>query len=102
MNRPVDVELVPLGERLRTAQLCRYVIGTLMVVLWYAVPQYRGTSLGALVVATAAYLAVTAPSGHVSRLPRRTVLTIFNATLVVDGIYLAFASYATAGFVSRR
>jgi len=102
MARTQDIDLVPLSERLRTTQLCRYGLGVVMVLLWYAVPQYRGLPLVSLAGFTAGYLAVTAPTAYAARLSRRTILTVFSASLVIDGIYLAITSYATTGYVSPQ
>src|SRR6266516_2319421 len=74
-------------------------IGFASVVLLVCVlaPRARGVSVSAVVVATAAYLLLVPVPELTRRLRRTNLLPVIGGTLLVDGIYLAWASYATGG-----
>jgi signal transduction histidine kinase len=60
-------------------------------------PKARGVSLPVVVVATAAYLLLVPAPELTRRLRRAQLLPVIGGMLLVDGIYLAWVSYATGG-----
>jgi two-component system cell cycle response regulator len=101
-----STDAVPLGERLRVTQLLRLAaIGLLLLCAVLAdesltpvvdgspAPDFKDTA----VAATLIYALVVALAEGLSRLlPGRKVL-VFSVMLIVDGIWLAWASYLTGG-----
>ncbi len=99
-TRGADAGLVPLHERLRYMLAFRGVVALAVLALWVALPSARHVSLLAVLSTTAAYLGAAAATRGMFRHARSKALRLFSLTLLADGIYLAFVSYATAGFGS--
>jgi diguanylate cyclase (GGDEF)-like protein len=94
-------DLVPLAERARYMQMLR--VGITCLVVGYAV-LVTGTRLGpglsGLLAATAGYLLLAVVAQAFWQFSRRRGLTLFGAMLMVDGLYLAWVSYATGATAS--
>ena len=60
----------------------------------------RVAGRGASWAVTAVYLALSGLSHLAWRVSRRGGLALFGAMLMIDGVYLAWTSYATGGVVS--
>ena len=88
-------ELVPLAERLRYLQLFRLVVAATALLFGALAPALLGIPFGALAAGTALYAATAAASEGIWRLFRQRAL--FGAMLIVDGVYLAWLTYATGG-----
>jgi diguanylate cyclase (GGDEF)-like protein len=95
---PTESALVPLADRLRHMQTFRFVAAATVVIVWIALPSRRELSFFSLAGVTAAFLAMSVLSLRSVRFARERALRVFGFTLLADGLYLAFASYATAGF----
>jgi diguanylate cyclase (GGDEF)-like protein len=94
-------DLVPLAERMRYMQVFR--VGGAALVLLYGILGWGGAlSLGLLplVQSTAAYLAFSLAGYALWRASRRRGLWLFGAMLIIDGVYLAWISYATGAAAS--
>jgi signal transduction histidine kinase len=65
-----------------------------------AVPELRGVSAASLLAATGAYVLLSAAAPVLIRSGRKRVLIVIGTTLLVDGIYLAWVTYATGGVSS--
>jgi diguanylate cyclase (GGDEF)-like protein len=93
-------ELVPIADRMRYMQGFRL----LLVLAVALVALIAGDTLEAtpiaLVVVTAGYLALSGVSHLAWRVSRRGGLALFGMMLMIDGVYLAWTSYATGGAVS--
>jgi diguanylate cyclase (GGDEF)-like protein len=89
-------DLVPLADRIRYMHVFRGLLAAVVV----AVAQLgwtRGISAADLSLGTVAYLLASAASYAVWRLLRRRGLVLLSASLIGDGLYLAWVSYATGG-----
>jgi two-component system cell cycle response regulator len=90
-------ELVPLADRLRYMLAFR-LIAAVGVAL--AVPLARGhlfAPAGAIAASAAAFLVLAFAWHGLSRLARAHAAELFGLTVIVDGVFLAWASYATGG-----
>ncbi|MGI8775176.1 MAG: diguanylate cyclase [Actinomycetota bacterium] len=90
-------DLVSLGERVAYLQALR--IGFALVVLASGLfaEQILGRSLTDLLLVTTAYVTVSAVFESARRTDRGRSLMIVGGLLLIDGIYLAWAMYATGG-----
>lgn len=104
-----STDAVPLGERLRVTQLLR--LAAIGLVLLAAVlapdsltPTVRGSSdpgyVDSAIVTTLVYAGVVALAEGLSRLLQARKVLIFSVMLIVDGIWLAWASYLTGSLGS--
>ena len=104
-----STDAVPLGERLRVTQLLRLAaIGLLLLCAVLAPealtpivegsrePQYRDSAI----VTTLIYAAVVALAELISRLIPSQKVLLFSVMLIVDGIWLAWATYLTGSLDS--
>jgi diguanylate cyclase (GGDEF)-like protein len=93
-------ELVPIADRMRYMQGFRL----LLAVAVGGVAAIVGSGLHAtwltLGVVTAAYLGLSGLTHLAWRVSRKGGLVLFAMMLMVDGVYLAWTSYATGGAVS--
>ncbi len=104
-----STDAVPLGERLRVTQLLR--LAAIGLVLLAAVlapdsltPTVRGTSdadyVDSAIVTTLIYAVAVALAEGASRLLQHRKVLVFSVMLIVDGIWLAWASYLTGSLGS--
>ncbi len=94
-----DTHLVPFAERVRYMTAFRVVVAAIVVVA----PLLNAPVQLALVPLTAtvtAYIAVSLAGLALPRLSRRWAIRLFGIGLLVDGLFLAVVSYASAGFAS--
>jgi signal transduction histidine kinase len=98
--RPQLSELVSLVERLRWLTGLRIGLALTVLVGVTFVPELRGVSALSLAAATGAYVALSVAPPVLIRSSRKRALVVIGATLLVDGIYLAWVTYATGGVSS--
>jgi diguanylate cyclase (GGDEF)-like protein len=86
-----------LSERMAHLLVLRAALA-LMVVCWTAIrPEGLGMSFTVLAAASGAYLALALVGEVARRRLNRVGLALLSALLILDGVYLAFANYATGG-----
>jgi diguanylate cyclase (GGDEF)-like protein len=91
-------DVVPLADRLRYMRIFRVALVATVVAFGVGAPAVLGLrTLAPLAPWTAAYLAASLAAEGAWRLIRGRALALFGATLIVDGVYLAWVSYATGG-----
>ena len=104
-----STDAVPLGERLRVTQLLRVAAIGLLLLCALALPDALTPKvndapdpayLRTAVAATLAYALVVALAEVASRMLESRKVLVFSAMLIVDGIWLAYASYLTGGLGS--
>jgi signal transduction histidine kinase len=95
--RPAPGELVPIAERIRYLSALRVAFGLFVLGLGSLAPDLLGTSLGAFAAATGAYLLLALVPEVARGLRRSNLLPLIGATLLLDGIYLAWVTYASGG-----
>lgn len=95
---PQTSELVSLLERLRSLGFLRISIAATAVAATAATSGDGATRLVA--ITTVAYLPVLATPWAAGHLRRRRALLLIGLTMLVDGAYLAWATYATGGMDS--
>jgi diguanylate cyclase (GGDEF)-like protein len=93
-------EIVPIAERLRYMRIFRLGAVMLIVAFGFVAPDTVGVRYSFLLVVTGIYLALGLSSDAFWKYSRRGAVIIFGAMLIVDGLYLAWVSYATGGNVS--
>jgi len=94
-------ELVPLADRLRYTQVFRAVLVAIVAGCTLALPEGLVVPAAQVWLATAGFAAAAAVGHGLWRVSgRRGGVTVFGAMLIVDGLYLAWASYATGGWAS--
>lgn len=98
--RSASGELVPLVERLRYMRFFRY--GLIVFVALFAsfASTGRVESLGWVGAAIAGYFALSLTSDGLRSVWPRLGPTLFGAMLIVDGLFLVWATYATGGTLS--
>ena len=98
--RPEPSELVSLAERTGTLGGVR--AGMVLVVLLFTLlePAIAQAPAAELAIGSAAYLSLLLLPWAIRRVPRRRVHWIIAATLLVDGVYLAWVTYSTGGTLS--
>jgi diguanylate cyclase (GGDEF)-like protein len=95
--RPEATDYAALSERMSNLLLLRLALAA-MVLVWAAVrPEVLGVSFGVLAGVTVGYLAASIAFEVLRRKNMRAGFTILNSLLLLDGVYLAFAMYATGG-----
>lgn len=97
---PTAAELASLAERLGYLRATRAGIALVVALAAAVFPRLRHVSLGTIAVVSLAYLAATAAPNLPGRLRRGTVILLIGVTLLVDGVYLAWAMYVTGGATS--
>ncbi len=86
-----------LSERMSNLLLLRLAMAA-MVLVWAGVrPESLGVSITVLAGLTAGYLVASVVFEVLRRRASRAGFTILNSLLLLDGLYLAFAMYATGG-----
>ena len=86
-----------LSERMSYLLLLRIALAT-VVLTWAALrPDALGVSFAVLAGVTIGYLTASVAFEVVRRRTGRAGFTILNSLLLLDGLYLAFAMYATGG-----
>jgi two-component system cell cycle response regulator len=95
-----DVDLVPLEERMRMIFAFRACAVVLILVAWLTVPVTRGTSFPVLAGVSVGYLAVTYVIEAMRRSSRRRWKYLFGVFAMTDSVFLAWASFGTAGLAS--
>lgn len=93
-----EVGLVPLRDRIRYMQAVRFLL--VLVVVGYAIGTSTALSLYATLAWSAGYLALTTPTLALTRVRRGNVVPVFAGSLLLDGIYLAVATYGSNHFNS--
>jgi len=100
-SRPEPGDLVSLAERMGSLSFMRAGFAVAVIALGWIEPGLRGVSMGALALATGAYLVpalALPPAGR--RLSRGPALLASGAMLLIDGVYLTWVTYATGGVES--
>lgn len=95
--RPQLSELVSLVERVRWLTGLRVGLALSVLAGVTLVPELRGVSATSLLAATGAYLFLSVAAPVLIRSSRTRALIVIGGTLLVDGVYLAWVSYATGG-----
>jgi signal transduction histidine kinase len=98
--RPQLSELVSLVERVRWLTGLRIGLALTVLAGVSLVPELRGVSATSLLAATGAYLFLSVAAPVLIRSSRTRALIAIGGTLLVDGVYLAWVSYATGGISS--
>ena len=93
-------EIVPIADRLRYMRIFRLGVVMLVVAFGFVAPDVVGVTYRFLLLMTGIYLALGLASDAFWKYSRRGGVLIFGAMLIVDGLYLAWVSYATGGNVS--
>jgi diguanylate cyclase (GGDEF)-like protein len=93
-------DLVPLSERLRTLRLYRLFAVALLAIAWLAYPPSRGASAPVLAIVTAGYLCASITIETIWRACRPPTSFLLGALILLDGVFLAWASYGTGGLAS--
>ena len=94
---PASTELVPIADRLRYLQWFRFLLAAVVGAAAFLERDTLTAAPAALVVVTAGYLVVSLAVHGAWRLARRAGLAAFGALLIFDGVFLAWASWATGG-----
>ncbi|HTR68729.1 MAG TPA: GGDEF domain-containing protein [Mycobacteriales bacterium] len=92
-------DLVPLSERLLYLRVMRAVLVALVVLDAALLPQLLRTSFLVVASVSLGYLLVCLAIEGIWRLMRRPGLWLFGALLMLDGVYLAAATYTCGGSV---
>jgi signal transduction histidine kinase len=93
--RPQLSELVSLIERLRWLTGLRVGLALTVLAGVTLVPELRGVSAASLIAATGVYLFLSVAAPVLIRSSRKRALIVIGATLLVDGVYLAWVTYVT-------
>lgn len=96
-TRPAPGELVPIAERIRYLLALRVAFGLFVLGLGSVAPDLLGTSQAAFAAATGFYLLLAVVPEMTRGLRRSNLLPLIGATLLLDGIYLAWVTYASGG-----
>lgn len=95
--RTETTDYAALSERMSNLLLLRLAMAA-MVLVWAGVrPEALGVSFTVLAGVTAGYLVASVLFEVLRRRALRAGFTILNSLLLLDGLYLAFAMYATGG-----
>jgi diguanylate cyclase (GGDEF)-like protein len=93
-------ELVPITDRLRYMQGFRFVLAAVVAVVALLSTGSLETSTAKLGALTGAYVTLSLLTHAAWHFSRRGALALFGFMLMVDGVYLAWVSYATGGAAS--
>ena len=96
VNRTAN-DMVSLAERMGYIQALRIAFGVVTIGSSLFASNIVGASVSDLMLATASYLTVAAASEVVRRVAKSRALPVVGGMLLVDGVYLAWAMYATGG-----
>jgi signal transduction histidine kinase len=94
---PRREELLPLRERAALLEVVRFVFAFLIIGAAVFVPGTAGTHRLAIILVSLAYLAVSAAPQALARMGRHRVLGLLQASLLVDGLFLAWVMLQTGG-----
>jgi signal transduction histidine kinase len=94
---PARTELVSLAERIASLRVMRLGFASIVLALAVLAPEVRGVSIAAIAVATALYVLLLALPEVITSFRRAILLPVIGGTLLIDGIYLAWVTYATGG-----
>jgi signal transduction histidine kinase len=94
---PRREELVPLRERAALLEVVRAVFAFLIIGATLLVPGAAGTHRTIIVLASLAYLIISAAPQALARLGRPRVLGLLQASLLLDGLFLAWVMVQTGG-----
>lgn len=97
---PAANELVPLAERIRYMQLFRFGLSLVVILLAVLTPEFLEAGLRDLAPSAGLYLSLSLLGEWLWRSTQKRGLPLFGAMLMIDGIYLAWLSYATGGITS--
>src|ERR1700710_184057 len=92
-----DVDLVPLGERMRMISAFRACAVVLIILAWLTVPATRGTSFAMVCIVSLGYLGATLGIEALWRGARHRAKYLFGIFAMCDSVFLAWASFGTAG-----
>lgn len=98
--RPQAIEMASLAERMASLQVLRVVIAALVLAAGLFTPDVVGATFTELVLGTATFLLLTAIAEGLRRLDTGRGLLIISASLLVDGLYLAWVLYSAGGVLS--
>ncbi|GAC1439314.1 MAG: hypothetical protein NVSMB55_00360 [Mycobacteriales bacterium] len=93
-------ESVPVAERLRVTQYLRVAAIGLLFLCAGLAPQALAPGRRQAVLTTLVYAAVVLCGEALSRILRDRVVVLFSAMLIIDGLWLAWASYVTGSLSS--
>ena len=93
-------ELVPIADRMRYMQGFRLLLAVAAAGVAAMVGDHLETTAITLAIVTAAYLGLSGLAHLAWRVSRKGGLALFAIMLMVDGVYLAWTSYATGGVIS--
>ncbi len=100
--RPESTDYSALSERMSNLLLLRLALAGIVLV-WAAMrPEALGVTFPVLAGVTSGYLAAAIAFEVLRRRTTRAGFTILNSLLLLDGVYLAFAMYATGGTQSPK
>jgi len=92
-------DIVSIAERIIYLRLMRLAFAATVLGVAVFAPGVRSVPLTALAAVTGVYLVLT-ELGVAGRLHRANHMTLVGATLLVDGVYLAYVTFATGGVQS--
>ena len=98
--RPQAPELVSLEERMGSLQILRVLMAAMVLAAGLLTPDVIGARFTELVLGTAGFLLLTAIAEGLRRLERGRGLLIISASLIIDGLYLAWVLYSAGGVLS--
>jgi diguanylate cyclase (GGDEF)-like protein len=93
-------ESVPVAERLRVTQYLRVSAIGLLLLCAALAPQALAPGRRQAVLTTLAYAGIVLVGEVLSRILRDRVVVLFSALLIIDGLWLAWASYVTGSLSS--
>jgi diguanylate cyclase (GGDEF)-like protein len=93
-------EAVPMTERFRVTQYLRVAAIGLLLLCAGLAPQALSPGRRQAVLTTVAYAVAVVVGEGLSRILRERVVVLFSALLMIDGIWLAWASYVTGSLSS--
>ena len=93
-------DFVPLSERMALLRIFRVLAAVIVVTAWALLPQTRGASGSLVLTVTAGYVGAMLAVELLWRSSRRRATWVFGLVVMCDAIYLAWASYGTAGLNS--
>ncbi len=92
-----ELEMVPLAERLRAMGVFRFVLAGLLIAAKLSIPGFVQGDQRTLVTVTLAYLVISTAGYLLWRLWPGRGLFLFSALLLLDGVFLAWATFAGGG-----
>ena len=96
-TKPAATELVSLSERVVHLQALRIAFSVVVLMSGLFAEQILGRSFTDLLLITAAYVTVSAIMESLRRVHKGRALLLMGASLLIDGLYLAWAMHATGG-----